>query len=751
MRPGRNDPCPCGSGRKYKQCCGNPAATAPAPSASADLDALVALVNQGAPAAAETRARALLEKDPEAGILWKILSVAQLRQGKDALIALQRAVDLLPQDAEAHTNLGVELNARGQWQAALASLSQALQLESRNADALVAAGNAQRHLGGPREAVKLYAWALQVDPRRADAYHNLGGALLDLGQPAEAVRSYGQAVALAPGHPQTLAGLANALRQDGQLDAALECSQHALAIDAREPLAHNNAGVILAARGERARAITHFRAALAASPKYTEAFSNLGSALWEEGLRHEALDAFGQAAALAPGRAESQCTLGYALLQLRRTAEAVERFRRALGLEAGHTRARLGLAAALRVLGQHAEAETEVRAALAREPANAPVLALLGELVSDRGDFEQARQLFTQALAADPKCAMAYAGLAAHGRMTVADQDWLRGAQALVESGPAPAEELPVRYALGKYFDDIGDHEQAFASFRAANELARRLYPRYDRAGLTNLVERMIARCGAEFLACAHAGAASSDRPVFIIGMPRSGTSLAEQILASHPQVFGAGEIRFWERVLGAARGWDGEDVEGQVIREQLAADYLERLGAGAGTARRVIDKLPGNFLYAGAIHALFPRARFIHMQRHPLDTCLSVYFQNFFNSTPFAHDLEDLGHYYGQYLRLMTHWRQVLPAGTLLEVPYEGLVEDAEGWTRKMLAFIGLEFDPRCLEFHRTERVVITASKWQVRQQVSASSIGRWRHYEKHLQPLRALLEPARQDAAGG
>jgi hypothetical protein len=187
------------------------------------------------------------------------------------------------------------------------------------------------------------------------------------------------------------------------------------------------------------------------------------------------------------------------------------------------------------------------------------------------------------------------------------------------------------------------------------------------------------------------------------------------------------------------------------VIREQLAADYLERLGAGAALARRVIDKLPGNFLYAGAIHALFPRARFIHMQRHPLDTCLSVYFQNFFNSTPFAHDLEELGHYYEQYLRLMAHWRQVLPAGTLLEVPYEGLVEDAEGWTRRMLEFIGLEFDPRCLEFHRTERVVITASKWQVRQQISGSSIGRWHHYEKHLQPLRALLEPAPPDAAGG
>jgi len=750
MRPGRNDPCPCGSGRKFKHCCGDPAAAAPASSASgaSDIGALVALVNEGALGAAEERARALLEKNPETGMLWKVLSVAQLRQGKDALAALQRTVELLPQDAEAHTNLGAGLSARGQWQAALASLRQALQLEPRSPDALVAAGNAQRNLGRPGEAVQLYAWGLQLDPRRADAHHNLGAALLDLGRPAEAARSYSQAVALVPGHPQMLAGLGNALRQEGQLEAALECSQRALAIDAQHPLAHNNAGVILAARGERARAITHFRAAVAADPRYAEAFTNLGGALWEEGLRHEALEAYGQAAALAPGSAENQCALGYALLQLRRLPEAMERFRVALGLEAGHTRAQLGLAAALRVLGQYAQAEAEVRAALTRGPANAALLALLGELVADRGDFGQARELFTQALAADPKCAMAYAGIAAHGRMSTADEDWLRGARALVDSGAAPADQLPVRYALGKYFDDVGDYEQAFANFRAANELARRLYPVYDRAALTNLVDRMIARCNGEFLARAHAGGSDSDRPVFIIGMPRSGTSLAEQILASHPDVFGGGEIRFWERVLGPATGWDGEDAQGQEVREQLAADYLLRLGAGAATARRVVDKLPGNFLYAGAIHTLFPRARFIHMQRHPLDTCVSVYFQNFFNATPYAHDLDDLAHYYHQYLRLMTHWRSVLPAGTLLEVPYEALVGDTEGWTRRMLEFIGLEFDPRCLEFHRTERVVITASKWQVRQQISSSSIGRWRHYEQHLEALRPLLGQA-ADAA--
>jgi hypothetical protein len=164
-------------------------------------------------------------------------------------------------------------------------------------------------------------------------------------------------------------------------------------------------------------------------------------------------------------------------------------------------------------------------------------------------------------------------------------------------------------------------------------------------------------------------------------------------------------------------------------------------VAVGAGGAERITDKMPANFLYAGLIHAVFPRARIIHMRRHPLDTCLSVYFQNFFNVSPYANDLGDLAHYYGEYLRIMAHWRNVLPEHALLEVPYEGLVEDAEGWTRRILEFVGLPWDPRCLEFHQTDRVVITASKWQVRQKMTATSVGRWHHYEKYLEPLRHLM----------
>ena len=232
----------------------------------------------------------------------------------------------------------------------------------------------------------------------------------------------------------------------------------------------------------------------------------------------------------------------------------------------------------------------------------------------------------------------------------------------------------------------------------------------------------------------------SSSLPVFVVGMPRSGTSLAEQILASHPAVFGAGELTFWNSVgaSGAAVPRRGRGRRGGA--HAAAEEYLRLLRTRSAQAHRIIDKMPANFLQLGLIHAALPGARIIHLQRDPIDTCLSIYFQDFSATLSYANDLGDLAHYYAEYLRLMQHWRSVLPGAAMLDVPYESLVEDPEAWSRKMLAFIGLPWDPRCLEFYRTERSVLTASKWQVRQRISTSSIGRWRHYQEHLGELRAL-----------
>jgi hypothetical protein len=220
-----------------------------------------------------------------------------------------------------------------------------------------------------------------------------------------------------------------------------------------------------------------------------------------------------------------------------------------------------------------------------------------------------------------------------------------------------------------------------------------------------------------------------SPRPVFIVGMPRSGTSLAEQILASHPSVFGAGELPFWTDAAAAYAAATGEDM--QNLAATLGKDYLRRLDELSTDALRVVDKMPANFLHLGLIHDALPHARIIHLQRNPRDTCLSIYFQHFKTGLDYANDLEDLTNYYLEYLRLMEHWHDVLPESVLLDVPYEGLVGTQETWSRRMLEFIGLPWDAACLDFHRTERRVMTASKWQVRQKISSASVGRWRHYQ--------------------
>jgi tetratricopeptide (TPR) repeat protein len=743
MAPGRNDLCPCGSGRKYKHCCGAVSAAAGTARTLSlqQVGALVALINQERLHEAQQGARALLETHTDAGMLWKILSVALVRQGKDALHKLRRAAQLLPQDAEAHANLGAALHDRRQWEEALASLRRALEIRPDARQALIDAADALRALGRAREAVPLYQRALQLEPRSREAQNNLGNAFLELGECAEAVGCYRLALTIKPDDAEVLCNLGNALRQLGRLPEAITCSQRAIALEPGLSMAHNNLGLCLVGLGRRREAVAPYRQAVKLSPHYVEALNNLGNALRDLGERHEALALHRKAVELDSRRAESHCYVGNVLFDLQRLDEAGACFRRALTLQPESQRALLGLAAVERMQGRADAAEVSCRTALTIDPQHVEALAFLGELYVDRGRFAEAQQHFERALALDPGLPSVYCSLVAHRKLTGADPAWLQGVAALLAKPLPLGQEINLHYALGKYFDDLGQYDEAFSNFRQANELIKRDGPRHDRQKLTRRVDRIIDRFDADFTRECQAGATASELPVLIVGMPRSGTSLTEQILASHPGVFGAGELHFWNGAYDTFEAARARGESGVSLLPGIARDYLGRLTALSPGALRVIDKMPANFLHAGLIHATLPRARIIHMQRHPLDTCLSIYFQNFFDIGPYAHDFDGLAHYYSEYVRITNHWREVLPATALLEIPYELLIEDTEAWTRRMLDFIGLPWDPRCLEFHRTERVVMTASRWQVRQKITASSVGRWRNYEKHLAPLRQLV----------
>jgi len=563
-------------------------------------------------------------------------------------------------------------------------------------------------------------------------------------QGKDALHALEKAASLSADDAEAHSNLGNALRALGRPQEAAASHRRALVINPRYADAYNNLGSALRDLGRLEEAVASYRRAVEIKADFAMAHRNLGGALRSLGRFDEAVVCHLRAVEIQPEFAEAHLLLGDALLDLGQPDEAVASYRRALALKPDFAEAYNSLGIALRQQNLMAEAEAACRQALAINPELVAPTVLLAQLRADLGEFAEAESLLRRAIAIDPQLPEAWAGIAALRKMTSSDAGWLAEAQRIAGRQLLPRQEAHLRYAIGKYFDDVGDFEQAFANYRRANELSRRHGPPHDRQRLTRTFDLIIRRDDRAAMNPARSAAAESSRPAFIVGMPRSGTTLAEQILASHPAVFGGGEIRFWSKA-SATHAWSGLGERAHVsLMRRLADDYLRLLEDLSPNALRVVDKMPENFMHLGLIHAAFPHARIIHMRRDPIDTCLSIYFQNFQAAHSYANDLEDLAHYYTEYLRLMRHWRPILGEDAILDVPYEGLVKDQERWSRRMLEFLGLPWDPACLDFHRTSRAISTFSKWQARQEISNSSVGRWRHYEKFVGPLLGLNDSA-------
>lgn len=495
-------------------------------------------------------------------------------------------------------------------------------------------------------------------------------------------------------------------------------------------------------RGECERAVECFREVLKADPRNLLVLNMLGVALCRLGSYNEGAAQFRQAINIKETHPDAHCHLGGLLRTQGLLPESEQHLRRSLRLQPTLIEAQISLGATLFMLGKIVEARELLEKALRVSPRNVDGLMHMGKLADLEGNKEEAESCYRRAIEVDPNAWLAWVGICYLRKFTVADADWLKGAQAAANSGLAPLSEASVHNAIGKYYDQIGDYEKAFKSFRRAKELVRTAGATYSRSDAERNSEVWIQTYNRETLARERPGGSESDLPIIVTGMPRSGTSLVEQIIASHPAANGAGELNFWANVISKRNSGLASAPPDESTSRKLATSYLRALTANSGSASRVVDKSIFNFLYLGAIRAVFPRARLICMRRDPIDTCLSCYFQDFAPSMSFAHDLSDLAHLYREHHKIMAHWRSALPPGTLLEIPYEELTADQEGWTRRILEFLGLPWDERCLQFHTTKRAVTTASHWQVRQKIYTSSVARWRNYEKFIGPLLELRD---------
>ena len=582
--------------------------------------------------------------------------------------------------------------------------------------------------------------ALQKTPDDINALHLLGVVSLELGHPDRAIQLISRALARNPQIVHAHGNLGNAYRAAGRREEAYASYRRAIALEPNFAQAHANLGFFLYEQGDFTAALTSCRRAAELDPHNPQVLTNLGDVHRALGQLETAEAILRRAVSLRPENAEFHVNLGNVLMDLKRFEEAEACFRRAIALDPGLTRAHYGLATRLGLAGDMEAAIASYREVLAASPGEKLAWNGLGRAMRALGRFEEAGDAFRRALDIDPDFADAYRNLAACRQLDAREEDLIRLRELTARSGLPIEERAAAGFAIGKALDDADRFDEAFAAYEQANRAyrdARALAgDNFDAALLEREVDELIARYGPDYFGSVAGWGNASELPVFIVGMPRSGTSLVEQIAASHSLVFGAGELRD----IGELAAQLGPAMAPAEV-ERLSETHLARLRALGGGAERVVDKMPDNVFKLGAIATLFPGARVIFCRRDPRDICLSCYFQKFTaGQLTFSYDLADCARRYRETERLAAHWRRVLPL-RMIEIEYEALVASLEVESRCLLEFLGLDWEPACLEFHNTRRTVTTASSWQVRQPLYDRSVGRWRHYANHLAPLFADL----------
>lgn len=563
-------------------------------------------------------------------------------------------------------------------------------------------------------------------------------ALQQQGNPARAMQLVKEAVERAPNDAGLLGFKGWLAFELGRAEEAERVLNNAISLSPNDSRLYNFLGQVLASQDRLLEAERVFGRAVTLDPGFAEGWCNIGLAQLKRNRPEEALVSFRHALKWMPNDGALQVQLAKAHYLKRDHAAAKLALQRAKALSVWTPETQLWMCLVLRAEGNQVEAdalEMEAIAALGHAEYVAALFTELGRYGTYVGRQSEAEYWLDKAIALAPNNPVPYVELASARKFTEENRPLIERMESFVQSG---ADQLRgLEFALGKAYGDLKQYDRAFAHYQTGNDIVRAQVP-FDRAKYVAQFDQLISFFTADRLESLPPGS-ESEVPILIVGTPRSGTTLTEQIVSSHSQVTGAGEMDYWPR-LGKAL----MENYSEKLARQLADSYVLHLREQSATAQRITDKMPGNYQNVGVIHAALPNAKFIHCRRHPVDACLSIYFQNFPDGHAYKWDLEGLVIFYEQYVRIMEHWRSVLPAGTMFEFWYEDLVENTESISKELMDFLGLEWEPGQLEFYKQDRAVFTASKWQARQPIYRTSKERWRSYEQFIEPLLPLLKYA-------
>lgn len=635
----------------------------------------------------------------------------------------------------------------GRLNESLAQCLRVCELDRNRADIWQLRGTIHTQLKQAEPAINCFREAVRLLPDSADSLIGLVNLYLMTGNWENAVSTAKQ---LTRGSPQLASGwfmLGRAHAELNQWNEAIAAYRKAIGIRPDMAEAQHGLGFALLRQGHWTDSIGYFERALELNPRIAQAHWGIGYSLQMTGQLTAASQAYQKALAINPKHAPARLGVGLSLSLAGHHSTAVDHIRESIKLDPGYTNAYLALAATLLPLNQPDEAEKLVREVLNKEPGNTEAIALATTIEQHRGDIDSASDRLRPLLdsgQADHNALLAWAAIC------ISRDEPERAIPALETSLKKDAlTATAVRnthFNLGKLYDKCGEFPKAFEHYSKGNSLKGAVFDPAHRNMETSAHISIYTR---EAVNSMPRSGICTEKPLFVVGMPRSGTSLIEQILASHPAVFGAGELN---TIIQMALHMQDRFGQNQPYPQcmpnltvdqldELAQQYVNEIEAISGDAIRVVDKMPGNFMHLGLVAQLFPGARIIHSMRNPLDSCLSCYFQDFSRSHPYSYDLTHLGAFYKSYERIMQHWRETISL-PLLEIQYEDLVADKAGVSHQMIEFCGLDWDDQCLDFHETRRYVATASYDQVRRPLYNSSVERWKHYADFIAPLREALK---------